>query len=250
MSVMAPTPENHPDRARSSAPVSAAASTPAAASAPVPASVLDHPAPHGHGLRLRIWDAESDAEVAQWIRGRSDPDFLRWNTPGRTDTDLSGARLALLGQLRSAKDGRSAPFCVTDAVTGTVLGAISVNMIDRFQRTARVGYWVLPEARGQRVATRALALASRWAFTELELHRLELGHALGHDASCRVARNCGFAYEGTLRDAMFAAGRNDAFRDMHLHARLATDPEPAADPQDRARQSGTTARPAPGGPAE
>ena len=39
--------------------------------------------------------------------------------------------------------------------------------------------------------------------TQLGLHRLELGHALGHDASCRIAGTCGFAYEGTLRDAMF-----------------------------------------------
>lgn len=83
----------------------------------------------------------------------------------------------------------------------------------------------LPEARGHRVATRALVLAARWAFTDLGLHRLELGHALGHHASCRIAERCGFPREGTLRGAMFETGRRDAFRDVHLHARLTTDPE-------------------------
>lgn len=92
--------------------------------------------------------------------------------------------------------------------------------------TAHVGYWVLPEARGRGVATRALSLASRLAFGELGLHRLELGHALGHEVSCRVAERGGYRYEGTLRGAMFEAGRQDAFRDAHLHARLASDPEP------------------------
>ena len=53
------------------------------------------------------------------------------------------------------------------------------------------------------------------------------GHALGHTASCRIAQRCGFPYEGTLRDAMWEAGRRDAFRDEHLHARIATDPEPS-----------------------
>ena len=88
---------------------------------------------------------------------------------------------------------------------------------------------MLPEARGRAVATRALVLAARWAFDGdggLGLHRLELGHAVGHDASCRIAERCGFPYEGTLRGAMFEAGRQDAFRDVHLHGRLATDTEP------------------------
>jgi RimJ/RimL family protein N-acetyltransferase len=72
---------------------------------------------------------------------------------------------------------------------------------------------------------RSLALAGRWAFEGLGVHRLELGHAVGHEVSCRVAERCGFLYEGTLRGAMFEAGRQDAFRDVHLHARLATDAE-------------------------
>ncbi|MFF0222842.1 GNAT family N-acetyltransferase [Streptomyces sp. NPDC004629] len=197
---------------------------------PDPLPVPPDPEPHGHGLRLRLWDAGSEADVVAWHRGRSDPDFRRWNTPLRIAADLDGARASLRAQMQSAADGSCVPFLVMDAATGATLGHVAVNAIDHALRLARVGYWVLPEARGQRVATRALAVAARWAFTELGMHRLELGHALGHDASCRIAQNCGFPYEGTLRDAMFAAERHDAFRDVHLHARLATDPEPDLDP--------------------
>ena len=82
--------------------------------------------------------------------------------------------------------------------------------------------------RSRHVAVRALTLAARWALTDLGLHRLELGHALGHDASCHIAERCGFPAEGVLRGAMFEAGSQDAFRDVHLHGRLATDPETAA----------------------
>jgi RimJ/RimL family protein N-acetyltransferase len=189
--------------------------------------IPDHQRPQldGHGLRLRRWDATADSDAATWLRGRSDPEFRRWNTPLLAVADLDGARASLHKQAENEASGNCAYFCVTDADSGTALGHIGLNMIDRVMRTARVGYWVLPEARGRRVATRALTLASRWAFTELGLHRLELGHAVGHDASCRIARKCGFLYEGTLRGAMFEAGRLDAFRDVHLHARIATDPE-------------------------
>lgn len=190
------------------------------------------PSPHpafevlGHGLRLSPWDPESDADAATWLRARADPEFRRWNTPLKPVTDLDAAHASLRAVAERMADGENVAFRVADAVSGTTLGHLGVNAIDPVMRVARVGYWVLPEARGRGVATRALAVASRWALTELGLHRLELDHALGHEASCRIAERCGFRYEGTLRGAMFEAGRHDAFRDMHLHGRLATDGEP------------------------
>ncbi|MEV1062292.1 GNAT family protein [Streptomyces sp. NPDC050263] len=182
----------------------------------------------GHGLRLRFWDPESAEDVDAWLRAHVEPEFLRWNTPLRTITDAEGARESLRAKAMDVAAGGSAPFCVTDAADGTILGSVAVNAIDRIRRSGVVGYWVLPEARGGRVATRSLLLAARWAFDEVGLHRLELGHALGHEASCRIAERCGFPYEGTLRGAMWEAGRRDAYRDVHSHARLAADPEPEA----------------------
>lgn len=189
--------------------------------APVPGAE-----PYGYGLRLCAWDAESDADVEAWFRGRGDPDFRRWNTPTVLDGSPEGARKSLRQRAESDAAGKSVAFRVTDAESGATLGHVGLNAIDTFMRRAVVGYWVLPEARGRRVATRALDLAARWAFTERGIHRLELDHAVGHSASCRVAELCGFPYEGTLRGASFAEGRHDAFRDAHLHARLATDPAP------------------------
>ncbi|CAM5672103.1 GNAT family N-acetyltransferase [Streptomyces fumanus] len=186
----------------------------------------DRPGPRGHGLRLCSWDAESDAHAETWLRGLLDPDFRRWNTPLRPVTDLAGVREALRSRAQEQAEGRTVSFRITEEETGTTLGHIGFHEINRPLKLARVGYWVLPEARGRGVARRALLLATRWAFDDLRLHRVELGHALGHDASCRVAERCGFGYEGTLRGAMFEAGRQDRFRDVHLHARLATDPEP------------------------
>ncbi|GGM02717.1 acetyltransferase [Streptomyces fumigatiscleroticus] len=193
---------------------------------PSPASSLSLPEPHGHGLRLRAWDAESEDDAGAWLRGLRDPEFRRWNTPLRTVTDLADARESLRARARAAADGTSVSFRITDEESGTTLGHIGVNEINRVLRVARVGYWVLPEARGRGVAARALLLATGWAFAELPLHRLELGHARDHGVSCRIAERCGFRAEGLLRGAMFEAGRRDAFRDVHLHARLATDPEP------------------------
>ncbi|WAZ22401.1 GNAT family N-acetyltransferase [Streptomyces cinnabarinus] len=187
-----------------------------------------HPFPplRTQDLWLRPWDPESEADVEAWLRGRTDPEFARWNTPLNFTTDADSAREQIRASARSAAEGTAAPYCVADAATGRPLGHLGVNVISRVMNTARVGYWVLPEERGRGIATRALTLVARWALTDLGLHRLELDHAVGHDSSCRIAERCGFPYEGTLRGAMWEAGRHDAYRDMHLHARLAGDPDP------------------------
>jgi RimJ/RimL family protein N-acetyltransferase len=179
----------------------------------------------GYGLRLRPWRADDADDVAAMLRGLTDPDFLRWNTPLveiRTEAD---AAQAIRSRAEGWDRGDTAHFCVTEG-NDDIIGHIGLGMVNLRMRSALVGYWVLPEARGRGVARHSLELCTRWAFAQAGLHRIELGHALGHDASCRIAKRCGYRYEGVLRDGMFDKGRVDAFRDAHLHARLSTDPVP------------------------
>ncbi|HEY4023161.1 MAG TPA: GNAT family N-acetyltransferase [Pseudonocardiaceae bacterium] len=61
--------------------------------------------------------------------------------------------------------------------------------------TAEVGYWIAAKARGRGIASRALEVASTWAFSsrcDLPLTQLELLHSVDNHASCRVAGNCGY----------------------------------------------------------
>ncbi|MET8893587.1 GNAT family N-acetyltransferase [Streptomyces albogriseolus] len=183
---------------------------------------------HGHGLFLRPWDPESPADAETWLRGTTDPEFRRWNTLLRPVTGFASARESLRVRAAQTADGTGVSFHVADADSGTALGHVGVTGIRPALCCGRVGHWVLPEARGRGVATRALLLTAEWALTAGGLHRLELEHAVGHTASCRIADRCGFLVEGTLRDAMFAPDRRDAYRDAHLHARLTTDPLPPA----------------------
>ena len=66
---------------------------------------------------------------------------------------------------------------------------------------AEVGYWVSAAARGRGIAPRALEAVSRWALgpqSPLPLERLDLIHALGNRASCRVADKCTHASNSVL----------------------------------------------------
>jgi RimJ/RimL family protein N-acetyltransferase len=174
----------------------------------------------GLGLELRPWE---EGDAATLLRGVLDPEFMRWNTPITPITDLAAARDSIRARALARARDEMVHFAVCED-GGEVAGHVGLQLINRPMRRASIGYWTLPEHRGKAVARRAAALCTRWAFEQGGLHRVELGHAVENEASCRVALSVGYLMEGTLRGAMYEAGDRGRFRDEHLHARLATDP--------------------------
>jgi len=158
----------------------------------------------------------ADLDAAAIVAACADPAIMLYNTG---PTDLAAARKWCT--LRSDwTSGEHASWLVKDTV-GTLLGQVSMFRIDPDQRLAQIGYWVAAPARGRGVATAAVDAAARFGFGALDLHRIELFHAVDNVASCRTAERAGFAREGELRQS-YRYG-DGVFRDEHLHARLATD---------------------------
>ncbi|WP_405442815.1 GNAT family N-acetyltransferase [Streptomyces avidinii] len=177
---------------------------------------------------LRPWGreaAESDTVLDGLVAAAADPMVALWNPFPATDRSEA---LAWLDSRDAGWDrGAGASFAVLTATDGTLLGSVTLRWVDRADGLAMIGYWIQPAARGRGVATRATAAVTDWAFRTADARRIEIAHAVGNEASCRVAHRCGYLPEGTLRDShRFGDG---AYHDEHLHARLATDPQPAAD---------------------
>ncbi|MCC9312045.1 GNAT family N-acetyltransferase [Kitasatospora sp. RB6PN24] len=184
---------------------------------------------HAPGLLLSPWPPArvDERDLADLRIGLTDPEQARWN-PRALPAD-QGDRPVLdrvAGQRAQVADGTLVCWALRDPADGRLLGNLGIREIDLVVTGGgRVGYWTMPAARGRGVATAALRLASTWAFGELGLHRIELAHALGNEASCAVARKAGYPLEGVLRQALPDSHGNR--HDLHLHARLAGDPEPA-----------------------
>ena len=102
-------------------------------------------------------------------------------------------------------------------LSGELVGRMTLGAVDLNAGCADVRYWVVPSARGRRVAGRALAALTQWAVTDLGLHRIELEHSTKNLPSCRVAERAGYALEGTRRSQLL---HEDGWHDMHLHALL------------------------------
>ncbi len=163
------------------------------------------------GLRLRPWRA---ADAATVETAYADPDIQRWHCRSMTAAEAR-AWVARWPARWRAETG--AGWAVVDTGDDPA-GQISLRRIDLAEGLAEVSYWVLPHARGRRVAGRALDALTRWSFGTLGLHRVEVCHSTANPASCRVAARAGYHLEGTKRGE---ARHTDGWHDMHLHARLA-----------------------------
>jgi RimJ/RimL family protein N-acetyltransferase len=151
-----------------------------------------------------------------------DPDVLRFTRvpdpppPGFAETWLAAYE-------SGRRDGTREAFAIIDDPGGDFLGLAVAPKIDRPARTVELGYVISPGARGRGFATEALRELTAWAFDELDVLRVELLISAANHASKRVATNCGYTHEGTLRSAHF---KQDLRDDTEIWSRLPTDPKP------------------------
>jgi RimJ/RimL family protein N-acetyltransferase len=163
------------------------------------------------GLELRPWSpGDVDAVVAAY----GDPGIQRWHVRSMTP-DEAAAWIGARNDLWSAEKG--AEWAVTEE--GRLVGRAGLNHLDLTEGIGNVAYWVVPDARGRGIASRATGILGDWSFG-VGLQRLQLEHSTLNLASCRVAERSGYTLEGTLRSYVRHA---DGRHDMHLHARLRPD---------------------------
>jgi ribosomal-protein-serine acetyltransferase len=104
---------------------------------------------------------------------------------------------------------------------GTLVGAIGLHGFDWGNRSAQLGYWLAPDARGRGIVTRAGEALAAHAFGPLEVHRLEIRCVVENARSRAVAERLHFGFEGTLAQAYLLHG---TFRDIALYASVAGSP--------------------------
>jgi RimJ/RimL family protein N-acetyltransferase len=151
----------------------------------------------------------------------NDPDVRLWN-PARDCPDLATAA-AWCRSGADWSDGSHATWHAVDSSTLRMVGNVSLFAIDTDDRVAKIGYRVLPSARGKGVARQMVDAVTRWAFESRGLMRVQLEHSVHNQASCRVAEAAGFLLEGLARSAYAVPGTEDR-EDCHIHGRLPSDP--------------------------
>jgi ribosomal-protein-serine acetyltransferase len=162
--------------------------------------------PHLEGLWAAI--ESSVEELSRWMAWCVEP------KKSETQAFLDGSQ-------RSWEAGTGWNFCLV--LDGRAVGTVGIAGHVPLVKSAEIGYWLRSDLAGRGLMTEAASAATRFAFDDLGLHRLELHAGPGNVASIRVAEKLGFKREGLLRDGSYA---RDGWYDVYVFGLLADDPQP------------------------
>lgn len=119
-----------------------------------------------------------------------------------------------------ASDDGDREFGIFDAASGTALGCVGINQINRVNLFANMGYWVRSSHERRGIASTAARLASGFAFADLGLVRIEIVALPDNEASRRVAEKIGARFECIARSRLQFKGET---RDAAVYSLLRDD---------------------------
>lgn len=152
----------------------------------------------GDGFELRPL---GDSDLDDIVRACSDPLTQRWLPLPRPYTRSSAE--AFVHEIAPAALHAGTGIVRAVEVDRRLCGAIDLKTTDWVARTAEIGYWIAPWARGHGLAGRAAACLADWALRAQGMARVEIRAAEGNVGSQKSALAAGFSREGVLRSAGF-----------------------------------------------
>lgn len=141
---------------------------------------------------------ESDAEAIREAVAESREQISKWMDWCHKNYDIEDARSWAKLAETSHKEGSQFQFGIIEH-NGRYLGGVGLSHINDQAKCANLGYWVRTSAAGSGVAPEAVRQAATWAFSNTDLHRLEIVIAVENARSIRVAEKVGAVKEGVLR---------------------------------------------------
>ncbi len=167
-------------------------------------------------VTLRPLEAGDAAEVYALVQ-RHRLDLRVWLT--WIDATTSAADVRRYAQYARAQFERRSVFDFSIRENEELVGAVGLHSLDWENRSAQMGYWLSPEARGRGIVTRAAAALTACAFDQLELQRIEIRCVVDNARSRAVPERLGYTFEGILSEAYCLHG---VYRDIALYAKTAT----------------------------
>lgn len=162
----------------------------------------------GEGVYLRAPELRDYQEWAD-VREASRDFLMPWEpTWAQDETSRGSYRYKLRRYTEDARDDRAYAMFVFREDDDSLVGGATLSNIRRgVAQTASLGYWAGAMFAGNGYITSAVRAIVRFAFEDLDLHRVEAACQPDNLASRRVLEKAGFAHEGTARAYLKIAGR-------------------------------------------
>ena len=166
-------------------------------------------------LILRDW---SEGDVEDLVEGLNNLTVSRWlvyvpHPYTREDAERWIGYCMELSQ--KGEERNSYEFAIELKSEKKVIGGVALNKINRFQGTAGGGIWINEKYHGRGYGSEAFGERIRFAFTELNLRRLENGFLEGNRSSFNMQKRFGYQIEGIRRKG-FRCMADGELKDEHI----------------------------------
>ena len=150
-------------------------------------------------LKMRILQEKDASLMFELMHSPDMYNFFRFNPDSITRESIR----AFITNSQTSEDNKH--FAVVDE-SDEYLGTVSLKNIDTVSLNAEFAIILRAKVRGRGVGTFAVYEIFKYAFNELELHKVYLNVYTDNFAAVRLYEKCGFIYEGEFREHVFVKG--------------------------------------------
>lgn len=147
------------------------------------------------------------------FEGLSHPDVIKYY--GVTYNTLEETKKQMTWYDQSIKEKTGMWWAINFKGKDELIGACGFNNLDAINKKAELGYWLLTKNWGNGIIREVLPYIIRYAFEELQLHRLEAVVESLNSRSKKVMESLSFYHEGTLHESEI---KNGKFIDLDYYA--------------------------------
>lgn len=161
---------------------------------------------------------ESDAEQLFQLIDSQREYFGEWLPFVKSLKSFEDERTFLQSTLSAPEETRSMIYCIL--YENSIIGLISLmfHSTDKANKRAEIGYWISENFQKKGIMTNCAKTLITYAFTDLELNRVQIRCAVGNTKSRNIPKRLGFTYEGTERDGELLSSGN--FTDIEVYSIL------------------------------
>ncbi len=146
------------------------------------------------GIELRSWSLDDAPEIFAIVDANRDHLRAWFPWVDRTAGPVQIAEFIETSRRRDdAREGNGI------YVNGTLVGSAGLSWATE-EMQGEIGYWLVADAQGQGLVTRAVRALTTYGFNVVGLHRMTIKAAVENTRSRAVAERLGFVQEGVLRE--------------------------------------------------
>jgi ribosomal-protein-serine acetyltransferase len=149
-------------------------------------------------LQLRLPEERHAEELAALV-GQDYAYLKEWMPWLKDDYTVADAQEYIKRNLQQFADNNG--FGMNLVYQNKIAGSIGYNRISWADRRTEIGYWLGSRYQGRGLMTKACRVLIDYAFTELNLNRVEIHCGTQNRKSRMIPERLGFTQEGVLRQA-------------------------------------------------